>query len=96
VVHGDDGRGSAGGRPFLVGLLGGTLVHEFPVDGREDSLLTVPEARVGLGRLATVITGFGAGSSSGGSRDSGQGCWGRAGGLAPGPQAAQASEPTGR
>jgi len=51
VIHGDDGRGSAGGRPFPVGLLGGTLMHELPVDGGEDSLLTLPEPRVGLGRL---------------------------------------------
>jgi hypothetical protein len=51
VIHGDDGRGLAGSRPFPVGLLGGTLVHELPVDGSEDSLLTLPEPRVGLGRL---------------------------------------------
>jgi hypothetical protein len=50
VVHGDADRSSAGG-PFPVVLLGGTLVHELPVDGREDALLTFPEPRVGLGRL---------------------------------------------
>ena len=51
MIHADDGRGSAGGRPFPVGLLGGTLVHELPVDGGEDSLLTFSEPRVGLSRL---------------------------------------------
>ena len=51
MIHGDDGRGSAGGRRFPVALLGGTLVHELAVDGREDSLLALPEPRVGLGRL---------------------------------------------
>jgi hypothetical protein len=51
VITSDDRRGSAGGRPFPVALLGGTLVHEFPVDGCEDSLLALPEPRVGLGRL---------------------------------------------
>ena len=51
MITSDDGRGSAGGRPFPVALLGGTLVHELPVDGHEDSLLTFAEPRVGLGRL---------------------------------------------
>jgi hypothetical protein len=51
VIHGEDRRGSAGGRPISVGLLGGTLVHEFPVDGSEDSLLALPKPGVGLGRL---------------------------------------------
>jgi hypothetical protein len=50
-MGGDNGRGSAGGRPFPVALLGGALVHEFSVDGREDSLLALPEPRIGLGRL---------------------------------------------
>ena len=35
----------------VFGLLGGTLVHELPVDGCEDSLLALPEPWVGLGRL---------------------------------------------
>jgi hypothetical protein len=51
VATSDDRRGSAGGRPFPVALLEGTLVHEFPVDGREDSLLALTEPRVGLSRL---------------------------------------------
>jgi hypothetical protein len=51
VTHGDDGHPSAGSRPFPVLLLEGTLVHKLPVDGREDSLLALPEPRVSLGRL---------------------------------------------
>jgi hypothetical protein len=51
VATSEDRRGSAGGRPFPLTLLGGTLVHEFPVDGREDSLLALTEPWVGLSRL---------------------------------------------
>jgi hypothetical protein len=51
MAYSDDGGGSAGGRWFPVRLLGGALVHEFPIDSREDSLLALPEPRVGLGRL---------------------------------------------
>ena len=51
MIHGDDECGSAGGRLFPVGLLGGTLVDELPIEGGQDSLLTFPESRVGLGRL---------------------------------------------
>ena len=40
------------GRPLVpVALLSGALVHEFPVDGSEDSLLALAESRVGLGCL---------------------------------------------
>jgi hypothetical protein len=50
MITSDDGRGSAGSRPFPVAL-GGTLVHELPVDGHEDSLLALAQPRVGLDRL---------------------------------------------
>jgi hypothetical protein len=51
VIPRDDRRGSAGGRPLPVVLLGGALVHELSVDGREDSLFALAKPWVGLGRL---------------------------------------------
>jgi hypothetical protein len=44
-------RWLAGCRVVPVGLLGGALVHELPVDGGQDSLFAFAEPRVGLGRL---------------------------------------------
>jgi hypothetical protein len=46
-----DRRCSAGRRLICAAQLSGALVHEFPVDGSEDSLLALTKSRIGLGRL---------------------------------------------
>jgi hypothetical protein len=55
----DDGCGSAGSCLFRVVLLRGALMHEFPVDGHEDSLLAFAESRVSLGGLGHRHDGLG-------------------------------------
>jgi hypothetical protein len=55
----DHGRGSAGSRLFPIVLLRGALMHEFPVDGREDSLLAFAESRISLGGLDHRHDGLG-------------------------------------
>jgi hypothetical protein len=55
----DDGHGLAGRCLFPVVLLRGALMHEFPVDGREDLLLAFAQSRVSLGGLGHRHDGLG-------------------------------------
>jgi hypothetical protein len=55
----DDGSGSAGRCLFCVVLLRSALMHEFAVDGREDSLLAFAESWVSLCGLGYRHDGFG-------------------------------------